>query len=608
MLISRVALLTIGANITLAVFAMALVILALWRKGWQRRGNEYFAMCMLIFACYGVSNALGQVTNVFDELDPRILLFTSTSLYIAGAVLLFNFVITFAELPNRIRRIEHILSGPVILIALWLVWTERIYVAAPQQTPDEFHYHITNLGIGFVLIGFIYMLIGIGRLYRQRSTKAQELGLPMIVMILGAISYLSGAWLRSHAINAIALTMAVIMLGRVLLKYQVFDPLVQLNAELDLKNKELEEATTRKTQFLANMSHELRTPLNSIIGYTDLVVNRTYGDLSEIQVDRLQKVSRNGRLLLELINDVLDLSKIEAGKMELSFSRVPTSDLLDNLLALYEPRATEKKLRLVKGYSQLPAMWVDETRARQIFSNLLSNAIKFTNEGVVIVRGHFDEPAHQVVISITDTGIGIDGERSEKIFEAFYANTTSAPQEGTRLGLALARRLSELHSGRLWFNSVLGKGTTFHVSLPAADNAYEPAPLLWPRMNNRGPVILAIDDDTEAIEVLQGQLESHDFLVYGACSPNDALRLAHDLHPALITLDVMMPGMDGWEVLAVLRSDPDTAEIPIIVLTATDERQKALGAGANAFLRKPIQPAPLLEQIHMLLTAREEEA
>ena len=311
------------------------------------------------------------------------------------------------------------------------------------------------------------------------------------------------------------------------------------------------------------MSHELRTPLNSIIGYTELVTKGTYGALGDLQNDRIQKVNRNGRVLLELINDVLDLSKIEAGRMILSLETVPTTPLLDNLLSEFRVQAEEKGLSLVRGYSHLPAICADKARARQVFSNLLSNAIKFTDTGAVIVRGHFNAEEKQVVITITDTGPGISPERQSRLFDAYLDSESllTRQREGTGLGLAIAHRLTVMHDGSLWFESTPGQGTAFHIALPAAEDEIPVSCVLEPR-SRKGPIMLAIDDDYEALEVLQGQLEAGKFRVYGACNANDGLRLAHDLHPILITLDVMMPDVDGWQVLETLRRDPTDGDDP----------------------------------------------
>jgi signal transduction histidine kinase len=178
------------------------------------------------------------------------------------------------------------------------------------------------------------------------------------------------------------------------------------------------------------MSHELRTPLNSIIGYTELVTKGTYGTLTELQHDRLNKVNRNGRTLLELINDVLDLSRIEAGRLILSMETVSTAELLDSLMDEFRPQAEQKGLSLVRGYGHLPALHADITRARHILSNLLSNAIKFTDQGAVIVRGHFDPGSQRVVITVTDTGPGIPPDRQDRLFDAYLDPRACSPASG----------------------------------------------------------------------------------------------------------------------------------------------------------------------------------
>lgn len=595
---------SISASIALAVFGAALALLVVV-QGPRCRSTQYFALCMVVLTFYGIFNTVWQVPQPFD-LEPEPLLYATTTTYILGVILLFNFVVSFAGIPVRIRRIQQALSIPVGLGFIALVWTDHVYHDFRPQETWNYHYSLYPVGLIGVSVVVLYLLSLLVLLHRQRSTRARELTVPVVVLIAGVALYATGWIVREYAVNVIALTITVVMVGRLIVKYQVFQPLADLNDALAGKNAELFEATRRKSQFLANMSHELRTPLNSIIGYAELVINRTYGELTDLQGDRLQKVARNGHLLLELINDVLDLSKIEAGRLSLNYNHVHTAELLDSLLDSFEPKAREKQLTLVRGYSGLPSLWVDENRVRQILANLLSNAIKFTNQGVVIVRGHLDGERRQVVISITDTGIGIDSENQERVFEAFHQADNPMPKpEGTRLGLAIARRLTELHNGRIWFESVVGQGTTFHVALPADEAISQPALVAQPSPRATGPVILAIDDDCEAIEVLQDHLEAAKFRVYGTCSANEGLRLAHELHPNLITLDVRMPGIDGWQVLEALRRDPDTAAIPVVIITATDERRRARMVGADGFLTKPYQPAALLDHINRLLAVKQ---
>ena len=596
-------LVSLCADAALVIFGAALALMVIVQDV-HRRSNQYFALCMAIFTLYGAGNMAMAVPQQYD-LDPKPLLYGLTTLYIGGIILLFNFVLSFAGLPRSFRVKERLVSVPVGTLAIALVWSGRIFRDFEPLSAGGYSYRLTPLGVAGAAVAMVYLLSIIAVLYRQRSAQTRELALPVAIIVLGLVGFTSIPTLRRYSFNAAALTVAGVMLGHLVLKYRIFQPLADLNAELALKNAELIEATQLKSQFLANMSHELRTPLNSIIGYAELVVAGTYGDLTDLQQDRLQKVMRNGHILLELINDVLDLSKIEAGRLALALTRVPTGGMLDDLLKEFEPKATEKGLALVRGYGKLPAMQVDAGRARQILSNLLSNAIKFTDQGVVIVRAHYDPAHHQVVISITDTGPGIDPAQQERIFEAFpnVESVIARQHEGTGLGLAIARRLSEMHNGNLWFESVVGQGSTFHVALPADDEAPAPVSIITPRRRSSGPVVLVIDDDHESIEVLQGHLESARYRVYGALNANEGLKLAHELHPALITLDIRMPDMDGWQLLQALRRDPVTAATPVLVVSATDEPAGRALPDMSGYITKPIQPDALLDHVRRLLSA-----
>ncbi|MCC6800692.1 MAG: HAMP domain-containing histidine kinase, partial [Anaerolineae bacterium] len=270
-----------------------------------------------------------------------------------------------------------------------------------------------------------------------------------------------------------AVTTAIILIGRTLIRYEVFKPLADLNAELIVKNTELLEASRLKSQFLANMTHELRTPLNSIIGYTDMINAGAYGELNERQADRMQRANRNGLLLLGLINAVLDLSKIEAGRLELARGRVAISPLVEAVCVEVEPRAAAKGLRLVRRVPRdLPPIWADEMRVFQILEKLLANAVNFTDAGEITVSGAFDWAQNEVVLSVADTGSGVEPSQRAHIFEAFMPGNARQvdPRKGPGLGLAIAHRLAVLHGGRLWYDTVLGDGSTFYVALPAVAN------------------------------------------------------------------------------------------------------------------------------------------
>ena len=594
-------LVSLSANVVLVIFGAALALLVIWENA-RRRSNHYFALCMLLFALYGAVNVPLMVAQRFD-LSPRPLLQTLTTLYTVGIILVFFFVMSFAGLPPKVRYRVMAASVPLGLIFIIINWTRPFFTGFEPLAHDGYRYRLTTDGQIGGIVAAVYLACIIVVLLRQQNPLARAMATPVTVLVAGVLIFSAIPALRVLSLNAVAVAIAVVMLGRIVLQHQVFQPLTDLNTSLSITNAELYEATRLKSQFLANMSHELRTPLNSIIGYTDLVVNGTYGELTTLQHDRLQKVNRNGRLLLALINDVLDLSKIEAGRLELVRTRIDTAEMLDGLLSKYEAEASEKGLSLVRAYGRLPALNADAGRTRQILDNLLSNAIRYTEQGVVIARAYPDPTRQQVVISIADTGPGIDPAQQERVYHAFRQVDGSLKSEhsGTGLGLAIAYRLVALHGGNLWFESVVGQGTTFHVALPAADQAIMDI-AVRPGTQTAGPAILAIDDDREAVEVLQGQLERAGFRVYGACTAADGLRLAHELHPALITLDLNMPDMNGWQVLEALRRDPASAAIPVLIVTAADQPESPpTPLRVDGFITKPVQPDLLIDQVRRLL-------
>lgn len=557
---------SIAATVSLAIIGMALTLLAVWQDPY-RRSNQYFGVASLALAVYAIFNTLWQVAQQF-EMAPRPIYYTTATLYIVSVLLLFKFALAFAEVPQRIRRIELAISVPVGLSMIALVWTDHIYTDFVPLSSSSYRYSVTPTGYAALGTGLVYMLACIFLLHGQHTPKSRELVLAISIMSAGILGFSLIPVLRRYPFNALAVAVAMITLGRQMIKYQVFQPLEDLNAELALKNAEIIEASRAKSQFLANMSHELRTPLNSIIGYTDLVLNRTYGDVNPVQVDRLEKVRRNGRLLLELIDDVLDLSRIEAGRMELSFSRVSTTDLLDSVMQQYAARALEKGLTLIRAYADLPALWADEARAHQILTNLLSNAVRYTERGCVIVRGHYDSGLNQVILSVTDTGIGIPMDQQTLIFNAFMQTdgTLTRAQDGTGLGLAITQQLTKLHHGDLWFESAVGLGSTFHVALPAAPDSAITSSILSPRNHKSGALVLVIDRDPAAITRLQAVMDADHLRIYGTCSANDGLMLAHELRPDLIVLDLALSVAGGPQIFDALRCDPGTTSIPILAV------------------------------------------
>ena len=348
----------ISASVILTVFGLALVLLVIWQDP-QRRSNQYFMLCMMIFSLYGAFNAAWQVAQQFD-LPAKPVLYCLTTFYILGLTVLYDFVLSFADVPRRIRHWEYGAGLLISSVFILLTWLDQVYTRPKPQDGGSYSYGLTWIGLFGIGTLLAYLGSSIMLLYIQHSPKARQVTVPLGVLGLGIGLFSVAPPLRAYGINTWGVALCAILLGRLILKHQVFQPLNDLNSELALRNAQLTEATNMKSQFLANMSHELRTPLNSIIGYTELVLNRTYGDLNDLQDDRLQKVIRNGHNLLALINDVLDLSKIEAGRLNLTFSRVPVEDMLNSLLQDFEAKAKEKGLSIVRGYSKLPALYVDE--------------------------------------------------------------------------------------------------------------------------------------------------------------------------------------------------------------------------------------------------------
>lgn len=325
------------------------------------------------------------------------------------------------------------------------------------------------------------------------------------------------------------------------------------------------------------------------------------------QQDRLQRVIHNARHLLGLINDILDLSKIEAGRLTLEVAALDTKALLESVLATVEPQASEKGLRIHRRFQDAPPIQGDETRVRQIFLNLLSNAVKFTPAGSITVRAEpvpTDGLAH---FQISDTGIGIPADKLDLIFEEFRQLDESSTREfpGSGLGLTITRHLVELHGGRIWAESQVGVGTTFHLLLPTArEQQPPPAPEARPAESQaRKPaLILAVAGDTATLSAFRNHLAGEGYRVVGARSEPQALEQARRLHPDLILLDMVTPGIDGWQTLKALKADPFTTHIPIILVGVVGEEPRALSMGASDMVVKPVDRALLLATVQRTLS------
>jgi GAF domain-containing protein/DNA-binding response OmpR family regulator len=388
----------------------------------------------------------------------------------------------------------------------------------------------------------------------------------------------------------------------------------RLYQTLEAQGQALAEASQHKSQFLANMSHELRTPLNAVIGYSEML-HEELSDLGqETLVPDVEKITAAGRHLLGLINDILDLSKIEAGKMELFLEAVDVAALLRDVTTTVEPLIARNgnQLRLIIP-DDVGSIYADATKLRQIFFNLLGNAAKFTERGTVGLTVE-RESADWLRFAVTDDGIGMSDEQLARLFEAFTQAEASTTRRygGTGLGLTLVRHFAELMEGSVEVTSTPGAGSTFVVRLPTVVTSLEQrthtgqvatreadAALAGPAGSGDAaePFVLVVDDDAASRELLRRTLEADGVRVVEAAGGAEGIQLARQLRPALVTLDVLMPGLDGWAVLGALKGDPATADIPVILLTILDDRDLGYTLGAADYLTKPIERDRLLRAV-----------
>ena len=364
--------------------------------------------------------------------------------------------------------------------------------------------------------------------------------------------------------------------------------------------KEMREIDHMKSMFLANMSHELRTPLNSIIGFSRVILKGIDGPVSELQGQDLTAIYNSGQHLLGLINDILDLSKIEAGKMELAFDEVNMTDLINGVMSTVIGLVKDKPVKLVKNIQEnLPTVRADAIRVRQVLLNLLSNASKFTMEGTITVdatvsAGPAGHP--EILVSVTDTGAGIELKDQSKLFQPFSQvdNSLTRRTGGTGLGLSISQQLIQMHGGRIGLHSAVGKGSTFYFTLPIYRSKEETS------ASHDGKVILAIDDDPQVISLYERYLQPQGYQVVSLTNPTQAKERAKQLKPYAITLDIMMPGYDGWSVLNDLKSDSETRDIPVIICSIVEDQERGFSLGAADYLLKPILEDDLLNALDNL--------
>ncbi len=457
-----------------AIIAAALFLLVLWQAP-QRRTNQALAVMMFCMALYSTLNAVARFADVLDV--PIVpfwyLLLESYGLFIASTLLFVYVYMGIMQRPYMIFLGVIVISS---LISFTFVQTGQSFINFRPGGGGSYAYSFGRFFWWTAGVALITVLAAVWITVRSKSSRGREIAPALLLILGGFASSVIHPFGSNFPLNSILLTSAAFILGRAILRSQLFNPLAELNAQLVSKNRELADAGRLKSQFLSNMSYELRTPLNAIIGYTGLVIDGTYGPISDKQSNRLQKVISNSHHLLVLIDDILDLNQIEAGRVVLKQKAMPTTTLLDETLAVIEPLAAKKSLTLTRPTSaDLPVLWVDEQRARQILLNVLSNAVKFTPSGGITVRVQKVDTRF-LQIEVEDSGIGIPADQQAAVFEEFRQVDGSSTREfqGTGLGLAITRRLVAMHGGRIWLSSEPGKGTTVFITLPIAAEALTP--------------------------------------------------------------------------------------------------------------------------------------
>jgi signal transduction histidine kinase/CheY-like chemotaxis protein len=377
----------------------------------------------------------------------------------------------------------------------------------------------------------------------------------------------------------------------------------QLEAQARADNQRIQEANQLKSQFLANMSHELRTPMNSIIGFSEILAERLDGRIEPKHLGFLRHIHTSGTHLLGIINDVLDLSKIEAGKMEVYPEFFSVAPMIESVCQVMRGMTRTQQKIVVDVPADLPQIETDLAKFKQVLFNLVSNAVKFSPaERPIVVRAVVEEGTLHV--AVRDQGIGIAPEHHEMIFEEFRQVDGSVRREfgGTGLGLALVRKFVELQGGRVAVDSTLGSGSTFSFTLPVRtrwSGGLQPAVEVRPAEAGRSTVLI-VEDDANAYELIASALASAGFLTIRARHGDEAIRLAKDSRPAAVTLDLGLPGMDGWEVLRRLKSDDATRAIPVVIISMMDNRDLGVALGADDYFVKPLDRARLLERLHAI--------
>lgn len=501
--------LVILANWLALAVASGLIFVVLLQPR-RERINHFFAFFCFSVALWAFTSLMGALPEMRFGLSMETVFYLSVTTLALTALSFFFFVGELVSREMRLVRWLMFAALPLFATALLAIWSGQAF---GLDTGGETAQRIAVRPLGYLLLALAvgYLSAGWWVVYRARQERTAFLYIPALLLV---IAYASNALdvFRALPFDTMLITVATVWVGWGVLHIQLFNPFKILNENLraantDLKrviddleaeksrveqlNTELQSTNRYKSDFLANMSHELRTPLNSILGYSELLMTNVYGALTDKQLDRLEKIHRNGKRLLELINDMLDLNKIEAGHLALDIVQMQPSMIVEEVSIEFEPLCQQKGLRFESRIGEhVPVLYGDRHRVRQVISNLVENAIKFTPEGLValevvhvaVVNGKsadvelptigWLQDGGWILFTVRDTGIGIDPSDQGKIFEQFAQvdNSRTREYEGTGLGLAIAKRLVEMHGGVIWLKSRPGQGSTFYVALPTEQN------------------------------------------------------------------------------------------------------------------------------------------
>lgn len=369
----------------------------------------------------------------------------------------------------------------------------------------------------------------------------------------------------------------------------------RLFRELETQSRALEIASNHKSEFLASMSHELRTPLNAVIGFSEVLLERMFGEINERQEEYLRDIWNSGRHLLELLNEILDLSKVEAGQMVLEPSTFAVTSALEYTLAMVRERAAAHAITIAVDIADdIGVIEADELRFKQVVLNLVSNAVKFTPDGGRVSVRAYREGA-DLVVTVTDTGIGVPPEDQERIFDSFQQGGRGpAKEEGTGLGLTLCRRIVGLFGGRMWLESAVGQGSTFGFAIPVSTCRVE---TVNAEQQGEFAVVVLVDDDRASLDLMSAYLDDLSVQVICETDGISALDLIRKVLPSAVVLDIRLPRIDGWRILAELKAADETADIPVVIASVVDDRVRGAALGAQAQLLKPVSRDDLIDAL-----------